>query len=94
MNTSRIPAYDRTHPNGMQKWFVAMAKQDLLFHPEDSATQIIHLPDGTPLFTEAEAAEADGVLVEMFAEHGNKVVDSCYSIFMKTAGFHEALNAR
>jgi len=94
MNTSRIPAYDHTHPSGMQNWFAAMAEQDLLFHPEDSATQIIRLSDGAPFFTKAEAAEADRVMAEIFAEHGDKVIDTCYPIFMKKAGFLEALDAR
>jgi hypothetical protein len=94
MNTSRIPAYDRAHPDGMQNWFAAMAKQDLLFHPEDSATQIIRLSDGAPFFTETEAAEADRIVAEMFAKHGDMVIDSCYPIFMKKAGFSEAFEAQ
>ena len=93
MNTSRIPTYDRTHSDGLRNWFLAMAVQDLLFHPEDSATQIIRVSDGTPLFTNEESAEVDRILAKMFAEHGDKVIEACYPVFMRQAGFPEVLDA-
>ena len=93
MNTSRIPAYDRANPNGMQDWFAAMAERDLLFHPEDSAAHIIEIANGMPLFTREESEAADHILAGMFAEHGSKVIDTCYPIFMKKARFPGAPGA-
>jgi len=93
MNVSRIPAYDRTNADGMLVWFSEMAQRGLLFHPEESARNIIRVEDGMPLFVEAESEAADKVLTEMFAEHGDKVIEACYPIFMRMAGLSEALDS-
>jgi hypothetical protein len=93
MNVSRIPAYDRSSPDGMLIWFAEMAQRNLLFHPEDSASTIFRVADGARLFTDDESELVDGVLAEMFAEHGDKVIDACYPIFMKKAGFLHALDS-
>ena len=78
---SRIPAYDRANPDGMRQWFEQMSQRGLLFHPEDSAETII-APDGSKLFTDVESAQADAILKDMFDQHGNRVIDVCYPIFM------------
>ena len=93
MNVSRIPAYDRTNPDGLLIWFAEMAQRDLLFHPEESARNIIRVEDGMPLFTSAESEAADNALAEMFAEHGDKVIEACYPIFMRKAGVSGALDS-
>ncbi len=82
--TSRIPAYDRISANGMRQWFEQMSQRGLLFHPEDSAETII-APDGSRLFTDVESAQADAILKDMFDQHGNRVIDMCYPIFMRMA---------
>lgn len=93
MSASRIPAYDRTNPDGMLIWFAEMAKRDLLFHPEDSASSIIRIDNGEPVFTREESKTVDATLAEMFSEHGDKVIEACYPVFMRNAGFLHAMDA-
>ena len=93
MQNSRIPAYDRNNPDGMVIWFAEMSKRNLLFHPEDSARNIVRISDGTPTFTDSECVEADRILAEMFAEHGDGVIEACYPIFMRAAGQWAALDS-
>ena len=93
MNTSRIPAYDSSIPDGMTAWFSAMAKRDLLFHPEDSAKDIILTSNGNPMFTPEESEVVDGILSKMFSEHGDMVLATCYPLFMEKAGFSGNLDA-
>lgn len=93
MDASRIPTYDCSNPDGMLIWFAEMANRDLLFHPEESARNIIRHADGKPLFTVEECVEADKTLAAMFAEHGDDVIRACYPIFMRKAGFLPVLDA-
>lgn len=92
MNTSRIPNYDCKNPDGMLIWFSEMANQNLLFHPEDSPETIINLTNEQPLFTSSECAEISMILTDMFAKHGDEVIEACYPIFMRKSGQISALN--
>lgn len=92
MGASRIPEYDHTNPDGMLVWFAEMAQRDLLFHPEDSARDIISVVDEKPVFTKEESVVVDRLLAEMFAEHGERVLEVCYPVFMRKAGCFQALD--
>lgn len=92
MNVSRIPSFDPSQADGMLHWFAEMAHKDLLFHPEDRACDIVRIKDGMPLFSDAECLEVDSILAQMFDKHGNNVIETCYPIFMREAGFLSALD--
>ncbi|TXI89386.1 MAG: hypothetical protein E6Q40_02365 [Cupriavidus sp.] len=93
MNASRVPAHDRSNPDGMAIWFAAMSRRSLLFHPEESPASIIEVASGNPLFTDAECKEVGDILESMFAEHGSHVNEACYPIFMRACGQQGALDS-
>ena len=93
MQTSRIPVYDSSNPDGMLIWFAEMSKRGLLFHPEDAPESIIEIAGGTPLFSNAECGEIASILRCMFAEHGDDVIGVCYPVFMRAAGQGAALDS-
>lgn len=92
MNTLRIPAYERSNPDGVLLWFAEMANRDLLFHPENAPESIISLDDGKHLFTKAECERINVILADMFAMHGDGVIEACYPVFMRKCGQLRALN--
>lgn len=93
MNVSRIPAYDRKNPDGMLIWFSEMSRRQLLFHPEESPSDILNPASGTPLFTDAECMDIGRIVNDMFSEFGDGVIETCYPIFMKSAGQMVALDS-
>jgi len=92
MSVSRIPAYQSSNPDGVLIWFAEMAQRDLLFHPEDQASDIINVVDGARTFTDEECRIVDAILLEMFSEHGESVIETCYPILMRKAGLLHALD--
>lgn len=93
MNVSRIPIFNPSQADSMLHWFAEMAQKDLLFHPEERACDIVRIKDGSPLFSDAECLEVDSILAQMFDRHGDNVIEACYPIFMRKAGFLSALDA-
>lgn len=91
MNATRIPAYERGNPDGMAIWFAEMANRNMIFHPEDAPETIE--ANGVPVFSEPECKKIKAILAQMFAEHGDRVTEACYPIFMRKAGFLHALDA-
>ena len=87
MNTSRIPVYDSSNPDGMSLWFTEMAERKLLYHPEESAWEILNVSDDERSFTDEECVLLDSILKKMFEEHGEGVIDACYPIFMRACGW-------
>lgn len=87
MQTDRIPDFVDKNQQGMQAWFSEMARRGLLFHPEDSASEMIDLESGEPMFRGDECTKLDAIIAEMFAKFGAGVCDAAYPIFMSTAGF-------
>lgn len=93
MNASRIPAHDRSNPDGMLIWFAEMSQRGLLFHPEESPESIIDIARGSRLFTDAECREIRHIMDDMFSEFGNDVIEACYPIFMRAAGQSAVLDS-
>jgi hypothetical protein len=85
--TDRIPDLSSNTFDGMLLWFGEMSVRGLIFHPENLPEQQIHISDGSPFFTPQECRKLDGIISEMNALHGDRVIDACYPIFMKAAGF-------
>ena len=83
METSRIPVRKSTSTRSMSLWFSKMAARDLLFHPDDDPADIIRVSDGEPLFATEEINKLRPLLDRMFAEHGDRVYDIAYPIFMR-----------
>ena len=90
MNASRIPDFANKSREGMSIWFSEMALRGLLFHPEDAPSSIIKGGTGERLFTSFECAKLDGIMSGMFSRFGDDVIETCYPIFMKAAGFRLA----
>lgn len=86
MQMNRIPEYTDHSFDGMLHWFAEMSVRELLFHPDESADQIINVVDGEPSFTSEECHKLDGILSKMFDEHGDKVHEAAYPVFMRRAG--------
>lgn len=82
----RIPNFTDNTFDGMLFWFAEMSSRGLIYHPDESADQIVLLADGKPMFTSTECEKLDGFLASMFKTHGDRVYDACYPIFMKAAG--------
>lgn len=88
MQTSRVPDFADHSFDGMLHWFAALSVRGLLFHPDDSPSEIISVADGKPVFTNEECRKIDGILASMFEKHGNQVHEACYPIFMRAFGQH------
>ena len=86
MQASRVPDFTNNTFDGMLNWFAEMSVRDLLFHPDDSPTQIIANADGSPVFTTGECWKLEEILTDMFSKHGGRVHEACYPVFMKAAG--------
>lgn len=86
MPTSRIPALSNTTHAGARKWFTQMQKRELLFHPDDSPSEIIGIADGKPTFTQAECEEVAQALKLMFMHHGDTVYELAFDVVSRT--FH------
>lgn len=86
MNTSRIPEFSDKSFNGMQNWFATMSVRELLFHPDDLPETISGIATGEPTFSATECVEVSAVLNEMIAQHGDKVYEAAYPVFMKRMG--------
>ena len=74
---TRIPAMPNASSFAMNRWFYKMHKADLLYHPDDSAEEIVNIATGQPAFTPAECAELNAAIAFMFEKHGDKVYDAC-----------------
>lgn len=87
MNTSQIPDSTAKSVNGMSNWFDTMATRGLLFHPENEPSDVVSTTTGERLFNADECAKLDGNMAEMFGRFGDRVCETAYPIFMRTAGF-------
>ncbi len=86
MTISRIPAFNDKSFDGMQHWFAELAVRRLIFHPDDSPSDILSMRDNNPLFTPRECTELEEVLAAMFETFGDEVYEAVYPVFMKAAG--------
>lgn len=78
---------DRTL-GAMDHWFADMAAEGLIFHPEDAASSIVYISDGTPFFSPEAATKAQAILDDLFQRFGNAAVtETAYPHFMRAAGF-------
>ncbi len=85
---SRIPFLQRTDVEGAHKWFAEMAAAGLIFHPEDEPSDIVMAASGAPLFSSEEADEVANIIQLLSCELGHDLmIETCYPIFMKAAGF-------
>ena len=84
---ARIPDFTSNTFDGMLIWFAEMSVRGLIFHPENAPDQEVYISDGSPFFTPPECRKLEGIMASMYAKHGDCVIDACYPIFMKAAGF-------
>lgn len=82
MSSCRIPEYQNSDMNAAKSWFSSMAKNGLLFHPDDQPENIV-LTDGTPLFTKHECIIIKRYINEMFMHFEDQVYDFAADVFMK-----------
>lgn len=75
--TSRIPALPNSSFFAMNHWFYKMYQSGLLYHPDESAENIVSLDSNESLFTKAECDVLDKAIDKMFKIHGGKVYDVC-----------------
>lgn len=83
---NRIPDLAGESREDMQQWFGMMDRLDLIYHPEDPATEIVHIDSGMPFFSTEEAIKADSVMQRLFALHGNDALDTACPYFMQRLG--------
>lgn len=83
---SRIPELpDPITPSGYGEWCLAMAKQELDYHPDDSPSEVIYASTGDRVFNDQEVAELSAIMERVFnAFQGNKQ-DLIYSMMMDAA---------
>ena len=86
MQVARVPDFTNNTFDGMLSWFAELSVRELLFHPDDSPTQIIKIADGSPTFTAEECRKLEGILADMFRKHGDRVHEACYPVFMRAVG--------
>jgi hypothetical protein len=86
MQGTRIPDFTQNTFDGMLNWFAELSIRELLFHPDDSPSQIVKIVDGAPAFTAEECRKLEDILANMFRKHGDLVHEACYPVFMKAAG--------
>lgn len=75
--TSRIPALPNRSLFAMNRWFYKMYQSGLLYHPDESAENIVCLDTNETLFTKAECIVLNKAIDTMFKIHGDKVYDVC-----------------
>lgn len=93
MVESGIPDLVELSPDGMLLWCAEMSARDLIFHPEDSPSDIFLISNGARMFDSAECEQLEGLLGTMYDAFGNGVIDAAYPIFMKKAGMMHALDS-
>jgi hypothetical protein len=76
-HTSRIPAPPNRSFFAMNHWFYKMSQSGFLYHPDESAENIVCLDTNESLFTKAECVVLDKAIDTMFKTHGDKVYDVC-----------------
>ena len=86
MHTSRIPDFCEKTQDGMLSWFAEMSIRDLLFHPDDSPSEIFVIATNERTFSGKECRKLESILGEMFNRFGDGVYDAAYPIFMKRMG--------
>ena len=87
MNPSRIPDFANKSREGKSIWVAEMALRGLLFHPEDAPSSIYTIATGEQTFTTEECAKLDEIMAVMFSRFGGGVIEACYPIFMRAAGY-------
>ena len=84
---NRIPDLNDSSTEAMSHWFSDMADAGLIFHPENPASEILHINSKEAFFSEEEAKKAQLILDEFFNRFGNAaVIDAAYPHFMRAAG--------
>lgn len=86
MPKSRIPELKGTTEQDAQEWFLAMRDAELLFDPNDDATEIVHRESNEPLFTHLEATEANAIVDRLSHSLGDKLDAVVYPIYMEALG--------
>lgn len=86
MPKSRIPELKGTTEQDAQEWFLAMRDAQLLFDPNDDATEILHRDSDEPLFTPLEAKEANAIVDLLSHSLGDKLDAVVYPIYMEALG--------
>lgn len=86
MPKSRIPELKGTIEQDAKEWFLAMRDAELLYDPNDDATEIVHRDSGDPLFTPVEATEANAIVDRLSHSLGDKLDAVVYPIYMEAMG--------
>jgi hypothetical protein len=72
---SRIPDLPNNSFFAMNRWFYKMHLAGLLFHPDDSAEDIVEIKTGQPTFTAEECLKVNQAINRMFEFQGDKVYE-------------------
>jgi len=86
MDSPRIPEYTHSNFDAMLTWFAEMSVRDLLFHPDNSPEEIVHISDGSAFFSDSECKKLNQIIGRMFMDFGEQVYEAAYPITMKRFG--------
>ena len=78
---SRIPTLEDNSFESMQQWFNKMGEIGLLFHPDDSPSEIISNTTEKELFTKEECSELNIIMDKLFEQHGDRVYKGAEEAF-------------
>jgi hypothetical protein len=85
---NRIPDVKNNSAEAMSLWFAEMAANDLIYHPENEAADLVDIENGKPFFTQCEAKKAQSIMDGFYSRFKyERVMKVCYPHFMKAAGF-------
>lgn len=79
---SRVVACNDFSLTGMHKWFGRLARQNLLFHPDDDPATIVSISTGNRTFSAREIMILRISLRKMFMASGTLVYEAAYPLFM------------
>lgn len=83
MMESRIPEFKHQTFDGMTSWPQKMPDKNLLFHPDDTPSDITTISTDKQSFTESECKELKAILDTMFMYFDDKVYEAAYPVFME-----------
>jgi hypothetical protein len=86
MEADRTPDLTENTFDGMLLWFAEMSRRELLFHPEDSPSEIVNIRTGEPTFSAGECDKIDRILSGLFGRFGDGVHEAACPVFMKRFG--------
>lgn len=83
---SRIPPLPNKSLRGMKSWFYKMYREDLLYHVDEQAENIVVIATGLPTFTPDECAHLNASVDILFDAHGDLVYDTCQVYYHRALG--------